>query len=331
MSSAAAEIAGRVRRGVGWFPQLTRGVVRVSGSDRVRWLGGMVTADVASLGPGALAYALLLSPKGRILADLYVLERGDEAWLDCDADRVSPLMAQLERYIIADDVALHDAGAELRRASLEGPGTDALLAALDVQAPAPDICLDAQIAGVRVALAGFGESGERAVQLFVPRVPDAAFEAVESAVLAAGGAALVRGDAASLDVLRIEAGTPRMGLELDEDVLPAEAGLVQRAISLTKGCFTGQEIVARLESRGQVNHRLVGLCFESGRPPQAGLPLALPDGRVVGEVTSACVSQLGAIGLGYVRRPSDAPGTRLRAGEDVARVTALPFVQPGAA
>jgi folate-binding protein YgfZ len=328
VSPTPAEIASRARRGVGWFPGLERGVVRVAGGDRVRWLNGMITADVASLGPGALAYALLLSPKGRIVADLYVLERGEEAWLDCDADGVAPLLARLERYIIADDVTLHEAGAELWRAALEGPGTHALLASLGVEAPAPGICLDAEIAGARVVLAGFGESGERAVQLFVPSTGR---HAVEAAVVDAGGDALVLGDAASLEVLRIEAGVPRMGRELDEDTLPSEAGLVARAVSLTKGCFTGQEIVARLESRGQVNHRLVGLAFESGRPPEPGCSLASSDGRVVGEVTSACASRLGAIGLGYVRRPNDTPGTRLRAADDVARVAALPFVSPGAA
>lgn len=325
---APAETAARVRRGVGLFPRLLRGVVRVTGRDRVRWLSGMVSADVAGLGPGALAYALLLSPKGRILADLHVLEFGDHGWLESDLERVPELIARLERYIIADDVTLEDVSARWHRASLEGPDTGALLASLGVEAPAPGRCGEVRIAGSPVVLAGFGESGERAVQLFVPV---GAAEAVLAALVDAGGDALVQGDAASLDVLRIEAGMPRMGPELSEDVLPAEAGLVERAVSLTKGCFTGQEIVARLQSRGQVNHRLVGLVFEGGDPPPSDCPLALPDGKVVGEVTSACRAALGAIGLGYVRRPHDEPGTRLVAGGQATRVRALPFVPPGVA
>jgi folate-binding protein YgfZ len=325
VSASPAELATRVRAGVGWFPELPRGVVRVTGADRVRWLNGMVTADVARLAAGDLAHALLLSPIGRILAELVVIERGDQAWLDTGAGEVAELVARLERYVIADDVALTDAGAELSRAALEGPGVVSLLAELGLEAPAEGACTDAKIAGTPVVLAGWGESGERAVQLFVPS--DRA-RAVEEAVLVAGGDALVRGDAQSLDVLRIEAGTPRMRLELDEDVLPAEAGLMERAVSLTKGCYTGQEIVARLHSRGEVAHRLVGLVFDGDVPPETGRSLALPDGKRVGEVTSSCASSLGVIGLGYVRRSHAAPDTRLVAGSDAARVHALPFAPP---
>ena len=115
-----------------------------------------------------------------------------------------------------------------------------------------------------------------------------------------------------------------MGAELGEDVLPAEAGLLERAVSLTKGCFTGQEIVARMHSRGLQSHRLVGLRFAGDAPPEPG-PLAT-DARPVGVVTSACVSVAGAIGLGFVRPPHDAPGTELRSGERRVRVVALPHV-----
>jgi folate-binding protein YgfZ len=202
-----------------------------------------------------------------------------------------------------------------------------LLAKLGVEAPAAGRFVEGRIGETDVVLAGWGDSGERAAQLFV--APERA-AAVGEAVLAAGGDALVQGDPGSLEVLRIEAGTPRMGVELDEEVLPAEAGLVERAVSFTKGCFTGQEIVARLQSRGQVSHRLVGLAFEGAQPPEPGQALALPDGKVVGEVTSSCHSSLGAIGLGYVRRPHDEPDTRLAAGSDPACVRALPFVRPAA-
>ncbi|MGH0030845.1 MAG: YgfZ/GcvT domain-containing protein [Myxococcota bacterium] len=326
MSAAeAAETAARVRRGVGWFPELARGVVSVAGADRTRWLNGMISADVAALAPGEGAPALLLSPKGRILADMHVLNRGDVFWLDTAQGRVDPLVAALDRYVIADDVTLANVSPDLCRASLEGPRLPDVLRALGVAAPPPDGCVEALVGGAPVVLAAFGESGEPALQLFVPVV---AFDAVADAVVAASGDALVAGDAATLDVLRIEAGTPRIGADLDDDVFPAEAGLVERAVSLTKGCFTGQEIVARIESRGGVNHRLVGLHFGDAAPPEPGRALALPEGKAIGEVTSACVSPVGAIGLGYVRLPHDAPGTELRVGEQVARVTALPFVHP---
>ena len=131
-----------------------------------------------------------------------------------------------------------------------------------------------------------------------------------------------------LELLRIEAGCPRLGAELDEDVLPAEAHLTERAVSFTKGCYTGQEIVARIESRGRVNHLLVGLAFEA-ETPALGAPLREGE-RQVGEVTSVCVSpQCGAIGLGYVRRALAEPGTRLECEGGSVQVAALPFVAPG--
>lgn len=328
MSASPAERAAAVRRGVGVFAELSRGIIEVTGADRGRWLNGMVSAEVADLSAETErsgAYALLLSPKGRILADLHVIARESCFWLETDAAQLAELLARLDRYVIADDVSLADVSDAFARIGLEGPDAPALVEAL-VGAPlslAPDACADAEVAGARVAIAAFGWSGERALQLFVPT---AARAAVLAAIEAAGGAGLVHGDAASLEVLRIEAGVPRVGAELDEEVFPAEAGLVGRAVSLTKGCFTGQEIVARLESRGQVNHRLVGLRFEGSDLPEVGTPLALDDGKSVGEVTSACVSSAGAIGLGYARLPHDAPGTRLVAGSRGALVAALPLL-----
>lgn len=327
MSARAASRAAAVRRGVGVFPDLPRGLVEVGGGDRVRWLNGMLTVDVTALAPGAPrsgAYALLLSPKGRILADLQVIARPEHFWLDTEAVQLPGLIARLERYVIADDVTLRDVSGDHAHVGIEGPGAPALVEALTgAAAPAllPDAGCDVEIAGVPLVLAAFGWSGEPAFQLILPA---AARETVTRAIRAAGGDALVEGDAATLEVLRIEAGIPRVGAELDEEVFPAEARLVARAVSLTKGCFTGQEIVARIESRGQVNHHLVALRFDGDAAPEAGAELALADGRRVGEVTSACVSSRGPIGLGYVRLPHDAPGSELRCGARGVRVAALP-------
>jgi aminomethyltransferase len=284
----------------------------------------MLTADVGALAAGEGRYALMLSPTGRILADFQVIERGDCFWLDTGADRADAALARLTRYVIADDVTLADASDRFARIGIEGRAAPELVAELLGSAPAiaRDGCADAFLAGQPVAIAAFGWSGEPAYQMFAPA---AARPAVLAAIARAGGDALVAGDAAVLDVLRIEAGIPRMGAELGEDVLPAEAGLVERAVSLTKGCYTGQEIVARLHSRGHVNHRLVGLSFAGEAPPQRG-PLAAEDGKPVGEITSACVSAAGAVGLGFVRLPHDEIGTELRAGSRRVRVVALPHV-----
>ena len=333
MSLSAGEQAAAVRRSTGWFRLRERALLEVSGTDRVRWLNGMLSNDVAQLEPAGArsgCYALLLTPKGRIVADLHVLQRGDVFWLELSADAAARVEARLEKYIIADDVRLADRSREFVRLGLEGPRAADVVAPLlgSAPAPAPDSWLDATLGGSRVALAAFGWSGEPGYQLFVPaQAADAAVAALDAAVRACGG---IAADAQALEVLRIEAGIPRLGAELDEDVLPAEAHLTERAVSFTKGCYTGQEIVARLDARGQVQHLLVGLRFEDDGLPAPGAGVEV-GGRRIGEVTSACRSAVaGAIGLGYVRRAQAAADTEVSVSGRPARVAALPFAGAGA-
>jgi folate-binding protein YgfZ len=324
--SAATEAAA-VRRGAGLFRLPQRGVLAVEGRDRVRWLDGMLSNDVAGLAPGperSGCYALLLTRKGRIVADLRVLLRPEALWLELPRGAVAPVAETLGRFIVADDVVLRDASQELERLALEGPAAPEILeAALGAPLPlAAEAGADVELAGVHLLVAAFGWSGAPARQLFAPA---GSGEGVAHALAEAGAArGLVEASAEALEILRIEAGVPRLGTELDEEVLPAEARL-ERAVSQTKGCYTGQEIVARLESRGHVNHRLVGLALEGPTPPQVGAEIRAGD-RGIGEVTSACLSPAaGAIALGYVRVPHDAPDTRLRVAGREARVTELPF------
>lgn len=313
--SAAADRADAVRRGAGLFALEQRGVVHVGGGDALRWLNGMISADVAALEPDAEcahAHALLLTPIGRIIAELHVVARPDGFWLELQRDVLGEVMARLEKYVIADDVSLRDVSDAWRRLGLEGPEADAIL-----EATRPAL----EAAGA--VTARFGWSGERCVQLFVPA---AAFEAARSSLSEAGRErSLVDADADTLEVLRIESGTPRQGAELDEEVLPPEARL-DDCISTTKGCYTGQEVIARIASRGQVKHLLVGLRLEAGELPPAGAPIQV-DGRRVGEVTSAAHSNpAGAIALGYVQRPHDQADTAVDVAGRAARVAALPFV-----
>ena len=265
------------------------------------------------------------------MADLQVLERGDEFWLDLESDAVDAVIERLERYIIADDVKLADRRGTLERLSLEGPAASEILAAAAPGAPrlAADACTDVELAGVAVAVAAFGWSGEAAYQLFAPAGTGTA---VAIGLRAAGKAlGLVESELGDLEILRIEAGIPRLGAELDESVLPAEAGL-ERAVSSDKGCYTGQEVVERLRSRGQVSHRLVGLTTAGDRPLAVGADIAA-EGKRVGEVTSACVSPAaGSIALAFVRRAFAEPGTELQVAGRSARVAELPFAaHPGPA
>ncbi len=330
MSTGAVETARRVRSSVGWFRLPERGLIEVSGSDRTSWLQGQITNDVLPLdpaGPVSGCYATVLTVKGAIIADLHVLAVADAFWLETDRRYVTPVLERLHRTLVADDVTLTDRSEAFVRFALEGPATAALFADVTGGAalPARESGRAVEIAGSPLLAAAWGESGLPAVPLFAPA--DLA-EAVEQRVRAAGAShGLVEGDEAVLEILRVENGTPRLGPELDEEVFPAEARL-DRALSFTKGCYTGQEIVERIRSRGAVNHLLVGLAFDASEPAPVGAELRL-QGKKVGEVTSAAVSaEAGAIALGYARREASEPGTRLEAGERSAEVRALPFLAP---
>ncbi len=328
--SDVADRVGRVRSAAGVFRLADRGVIDVTGDDRDRWLNGMVSNDVEalSLEPGSSGcYALRLDRKGRILADLHVWRRQDRYRLELAAAAVHDVVTDLDRFIIADDVELLDRSADFDRVAVEGPAAPEVVAAALGSDPGlgPDGWCRTELDGMAVSLGAFGFSGEPAVQWLVPAGEGGAVAERLLEAARAAGVDAVAGDDEVLEILRIEAGIPAWGREIDLEVFPDEAGL-GRTISTTKGCYTGQEIVARLRSRGQVNHLMVGLRFEGERPAPPDADLG--DGeRRTGEVTSSVVSPaLGPIGLGYVRRDRAEPGTELRWEGGIARVAALPQV-----
>jgi len=326
----AEAVVRAAREAAALFRLPDRGLLEVRGEDRVRWLDGMISGDVKGLlprGPGAGCPALLLTPQGRIVADLHVLAWPQALWLELAQEAVVGVRERLARYIIADDVEIADRSAELARLGIEGPACAALLCAAagepSLALPAADGACPVEIVGVPVEVAAFGFAGGPALQLFVPAASE---QKVLGRLREAGaGLGVALGDPATLDCLRIEAGIPWLGRDLDESVLPAEARL-EHAVSTTKGCFTGQEVVARMRSRGRTSHLLVGLRF-AGTPPEEGVALHLrPGERSVGEVTSVVQSpRLGAIGLGFVATACSEPGTQLQAGSTTATVAALPF------
>ena len=326
----AGEQARAVRRGAGLFAPSERALLEVVGGDRVRWLQGQITNDVAKLAEGQGCYALLLTVKGRIVADLHVLARGDRFWLETGSAAREAVRERLERYIVADDVALADASERYARLALEGPAAARILSAAAGGAapPPPEGACDLELAGRPAPVWAFGFTGLSAFQLLL--APEAVPE-TRAALLAAGRAhGLVEACADAREILRVESGVPALGSELHGEVFPAEARL-ERAVSFAKGCYTGQEIVERIRSRGNVNYHLVGLRF-AGEPPAPGSELRADDGRRVGEVTSVARSpEAGAIGLGYLRRELETPGNELRSAAGAARVAPLPFVVEGGA
>jgi tRNA-modifying protein YgfZ len=292
-----------------------RGKLALTGPEAKAFLHGQVTNDVEGLAPGGGCYAAFLNHKGKMQGDLRILDLGDELLLDTERSALQALFNMIRRYKLGMDVELHKRTVEMGLLSLVGPDARRIadVAAADLGA-GEHANARGTIGGRDVVLA----VTDTGVDVFCAAADT---EAVRDALLAAGAVA-VGEDAA--EVVRIEHGRPRWGLELDESVIPQEAGLNERAVSFTKGCYVGQETVARLHYRGKPNRHLRGLRL--AEPVPFGTPLRLGE-REVGRVGSAAVSpSLGPIALAILRREAE-PGTSLTAGDGAvaAEVVALPF------
>lgn len=312
-----------------------RGRLCVLGRDRERFLHGQVTNDLKALPPGQGCYAAVLNAKGRMEGEAFIYRLPEEFLLDCEVGCGAALARRLERYVIAQEVQLADAAPHYGLLSVQGPRAAEVVGALlpGVELPAEPLSLVTALDAVsgEVYVVNQPRVGVPGWEIFVPVAAlKTAAEKLGCAVAGVGGR-WAGWDA--LETARIEAGIPRWGAELDASVLPPEAGLEARAISYTKGCYVGQEVMARIHTYGHVNRRLCGLRLDD---PAASLPARGDrldrEGREVGHLTSVTWSPTlnAVIALGYVRRECLAPGTELTvrgaAGESRARVAPLPFV-----
>ncbi len=282
------------------------GKLALAGPDAKEFLNGQVSNDVEALEGGQGLYAALLTPKGKMLGDLRVLDTGDELLLLTERVSLQALFDQVRRGLIGWRATLEKRTLELGLLSLLGPRADAVA---EVELPATE---HASV-GWR---SGWAVRTDVGVDLVVP------VEGIEEVTreLVEGGA--VRADEAIAEVVRVEHGRPRYGVDLDESVIPQEAGLNERAVSFTKGCYVGQETVARLHYRGRPNRVLRGIELSSTVPSRT--PLRTAD-RDVGHIGSSVVSpRLGPIGLALVRKEVE-PGATLSADGTTARVVELPF------
>jgi folate-binding protein YgfZ len=316
-----------VRQRCGLLDAGFRSLLRLSGGDRITFLQGMVSNDVAGLQDGEGTYAALLTQQGKVVSDLRVYVLPDEAWLDVPATRATAVRESLERYIIADDVefAADDSRAPL--VAVEGPQADRVLLAVtgasasDLQVHGHrDMIFDGT--GIRAVVATHG--GERGYLL----VGDPAAAPTVWKHCQAAGAQPVGMEA--LDVLRVEAGIPWYGRDFDDTTLISEVGL-DAAISYKKGCYLGQEVVERVAARGQVHRKLVGLLCEGQHvpPPESKL---VHDSKEVGWITSAVWSpaRQAISAFGYLRRECWDVGAQVHLAESnaLAHVVALPFYAP---
>jgi folate-binding protein YgfZ len=309
MGATVAESAAADRlltEAVGLVDRSERGKLALTGPQAKELLSGQVTNDIEALSPGIGCYAALLTNKGKMLADLRVLDTGSELWLDTERAGLQALFDSLRRGAVGWDAQLHKRTLEQALLSLVGPGAEEAVggpvgpehANRRAQLGGADVLLVATDLGVDVVCSAQDADRVRGA-LDVPEVPEAAAE-----------------------VLRVESGRPRYGVDLDDATIPQEGGLNDRAVSFTKGCYVGQETVARLHYRGKPNRRLCGLRLST--PVASGTPLVLGE-REVGRVGSSVVSpRHGAIALALVRREASV-GDELVAGSAVAVVAELPF------
>jgi folate-binding protein YgfZ len=280
-----------------------RGQVAVAGPERATFLQGLLTNDTASLIPGRGCYAAWLTPQGRMLCDLHVLESGDMMLLDVPAADVIQIADRLEQFHFTEDVQIA-ALDTLRSVWVHGPSAARLLGHEEYNSWA-------QYQNARVEFAGGPVVVARVDQLGVPGFvifTDAQQQDEVTRAVAAAGA--LHATPATLEAARIEARYPVFGIDMTSDTIPLEAGIEDRAISLTKGCYVGQEVIIRVLHRGhgRVVRKLVQLHVEGDAPSPHATVFA--GDRAIGFVTSAAESpRLGAIALGYLHRDFLTPGT----------------------
>jgi folate-binding protein YgfZ len=318
-TSTSVELDGQYRalREEAGYLRRKRGIISVRGPDAAEYLQGQLTNDIEALSPGDGCYAALLDRKGHLQGDMRVLRLHEaDYWLDLETDPAPAVLKHLRTYSIGREVEMEDVAGRWAVFSVIGPraaeltGTDGLgpehgqryreWDGTEVLAVATDTGVD-----------------------LISRADQA--EALERKLAAAGVAPV--GDEAA-EVVRIESGRPRFGLDMGPEAMPAEAGIVERAVDFEKGCYIGQEPVARLHYRGKPNRTLRGLRLSG--PAASGEPLRLGE-KEVGTVGSTCLSPaLGTIALAIVRREA-ADGDRVSVGdgEVTAEVAALPFTRFG--
>jgi len=336
-----AEFAA-LRAGCGVYDLGSRAKIVLTGSDRMRWLNGMVTNNIRDLEVDRGVYAFLLNPQGRILGDLCAYNRGESIQVDTDRSQLEKILATFDHYIIMDDVEVANRSDELTVVGLAGPKSRDVLKAAGIQIPELQLlqafaiqcacecgCLECTV------VRGAYEDQESYEIWLAP----AHLKPLWDTLLKAGGATPVGSDA--IELHRIALGIPRYGQDIRERDLPQETEQAH-ALNFIKGCYVGQEIVERIRSRGNVHRKFTGFVLEpepaliAPGTPSDGTKTAATNtkitsgGKDVGEVTSlaSLPTRHGnkTVALGYIRREVSAPGTEVEIGGARAVVASLPFI-----
>jgi len=298
---------GALRERAAWIDLSERGKIRATGDDRVRLLHSMTTNNIESLLPGEGCYTFFLSAQGRILADANIFAMPDYLLIDTEPATKQRLLEHLDKFIIADDVQLHDFTKAYITISIEGPQAEEMLGQMKL----PTAHLPGSIAEwSHCDVAHVTFTGQPGYSMFIPCEHKHEF----TDKLAQIG--VIQADCGAAEVVRIENSRPRYGLDITETNIPQETQQMQ-AVHPSKGCYIGQEIVERVRARGHVNRVLVPLEIDAAQPPSPGTRIEAA-GREVGSITSAAFSPAHekVVALGYLRNEA------MKASLTVAGVTA---------
>jgi folate-binding protein YgfZ len=287
------------------FDRSSQGTVALTGGDRASFLHALLTNDIARLPKGRGVYAAYLTPQGRMVSDMRVIETGSRMLLTVERDLAVPLAERFETLIFSEDVQAKDAG-DLALLGVHGPSAARMIQQATGVAVADLAGQYDNVSSESLTIVRDDALGVLGYDVYVPKRDG---DAVRARLVEAGA---VEASEETAETLRIEAARPRFGIDMNADTIPLEAGLEARAISFTKGCYVGQEVIVRVMHRGhgRVARRLVSLVIANGTVPARGDKILSGD-RVVGEITSA---------TGYVQREHAVAGAELTVGGLQARV-----------
>jgi folate-binding protein YgfZ len=311
-----------IREGAAIGAIAPRRQIAVAGQDRATYLQGLLTNDIPALTPGTGCYSAWLTPQGRMLTDMHVLESGGMILLDVPAETVDATLERLEQFIFTEDVKVGSLAESLTGVWLHGPQAAAVLEGVlqgmtGLAAWPGYHHTPTEFDDQPVSVARIDQLGVPGFCVYLERSRE------QSLIVSLRAAGAVAVSAEALEAARIEAAYPVFGVDMTDDTIPLEAGIEDRAISLTKGCYVGQEVIIRVLHRGhgRVVRKLVGLRLD-GPPPERGARLFAAD-RDIGFITSAAASpRLGTIAMGYLHRDFLTVGTAVEAAAAAGRVPA---------
>jgi len=327
-TSDAAYDAARHRAAL--VDRTNRGRIVVAGADRASYLQGLLTNDMVALKRGLGCYAAYLTAQGRMISDLYVYELGDLMLMTMAGDVKDSVMAKLDQFIFSEDVQLGDVTETFAQVAVVGPDASRAVSTALGGLSADALGALPEHGNVRTEWAGGAaivtrvtDLGEPGYDIFVDRAQ------VNALKTALGAAGVVESGESTAEALRIESGVPLFHRDMDEETIPLEANIESRAISFSKGCYVGQEVVIRVLHRGhgRVARKLVGLLIDGAQVPPRGAVIRSGE-REIGRVTSSTRSPAlkRPIALGYVHRDFLEPGTNVTIENASAQVATLPFV-----